>query len=97
MIPFPNFIAGILIGVFNHPWVNVLLSSIIWGIIFCIYVSITQRGRFRQYVEYYSKHRPRANFGLSHSASFYVIEFFAGVSTALIISSITYIFKVFVF
>lgn len=97
MIPFPNFVAGILIGVFNHPWVNILLSSIIWGIIFCFYVSITQRGRLRQYVEHYSKYRPRANFGVSHATSFYVIEYFTGVSTALIISSITYIIKVFAF
>jgi len=36
VIPFPNVIAGILIGVFNETWLARLILPFVWGLVYCV-------------------------------------------------------------
>ncbi|MBW2004751.1 MAG: hypothetical protein JRI72_09080, partial [Deltaproteobacteria bacterium] len=50
MIPFPNVIAGILIGITNDAWIARLILPFGWGVAYCIYTSITRRDRRDEFV-----------------------------------------------
>ncbi len=51
MIPFPNVIAGILIGIANEIWSARFIIPLVWGIVYCIYVSFTKREELNIFIE----------------------------------------------
>ncbi len=87
MIPAPNFLAGVLIGIANDLWWTVLLSALGWGIVFCFYVTVTQSERRRKSIESITEKGQKLFLG-SPTMTFYMIEFV----TAFITSSGNYLF-----
>ncbi|MFA7165262.1 MAG: hypothetical protein WC124_05370 [Desulfoplanes sp.] len=87
MIPFPNLIAGVLIGSVNSPWFSVAIASIGWSFIFCSYVWIT--GASEDRIEMFKQRGKRLLLG-SPVLTFYAIEFTTALETSLIFASITF-------
>ena len=89
MIPFPNAIAGILIGAINDAWLLRLLIPFGWGFVYLLYISITDADRRTAHVQNAEKpdHRPR--FGLSPLMAFYTIEYGTALVTSLNFSIIS--------
>ena len=81
MIPFVNVIVGILIGVFNDSWVARLAIPFLWGLVFCLYVTIAQSGRRHAFIA--AKQGQKAKWGMSPFQAFYFIEYMTAVSTSL--------------
>jgi hypothetical protein len=45
MIPAPNLIAGLLIGIANDSWLADISMCFIWSLVFCVYVSVLDTRR----------------------------------------------------
>jgi len=88
MIPFPNVIAGILIGIANDEWLMRIVIPFIWGFIFCFTASITWHDRKSDYIEQAKMLNRPLKFGMSPLLAFYFIEYFTASSTALVFSVI---------
>jgi hypothetical protein len=82
VIPMPNVLAGILIGVVNDSWVTVLVSAAVWPLIFCLYVSIVDQQRRAATVAAFAERGRHLLFG-SPLITFYAGEAFTGLLTAL--------------
>jgi hypothetical protein len=91
MVPAPNFIAGILIGIANDFWA-IPLSSIGWGIIFCFYIIIAQSERCRQSVKII-KENGRRLILCSPKMTFYVIEYLTAFTTSFVIGLLAFTIK----
>lgn len=89
MIPAPNFIAGVLIGIANDLWWVVLLSAFGWGFVFCFYVNITQSERHRQSIQSITEKGQRLFWG-SPTMTFYMIEFVTAFTTSLVIGLLAF-------
>jgi hypothetical protein len=92
MIPAPNVIAGMLIGVVNDGWLALLGAAAIWPLVFCVYVSIMDRARMTATVASFSE-RGRHLVAGSPVLTFYAIEFATALSTALPIALLTHAVK----
>lgn len=95
MIPAPNVIAGILIGIANDGWLTVMEATVIWPFVFCLYVSIVERARMIAAVASLSE-RGRHLIGGSPALTFYAIEFATALTTALPIALLAHALKRFV-
>lgn len=93
MIPFMNVIAGILIGVFNDTWLSRLVVPFIWGVVFCIYVSIVHRERRDAFIANAEMHDRKARWGMSHMQAFYFTEYMTATFTSLALSVISGLIK----
>jgi hypothetical protein len=89
MMPAPNFIAGVLIGIANDLWWAVLLSALGWGLVFCFYVTITQSERRRQSIQSITEKGQRLFLG-SATMTFYMIEFVTAFTTSFIIGILAF-------
>lgn len=89
MVPFPNVIAGILIGITNDSWFARIIVPFVWGIVFCIYVSVFRRDRRDAYITNAILREVKAKWGMSHIQAFYFIEYMTAVSTSLFFSIIS--------
>jgi hypothetical protein len=92
MIPFPNLIAGILIGATNSSILSLVVVSVIWGFVFVIYTMILGQNDMPVFLEKL-QNKKRTRLGLSPRLSFYVIEYITGVLTALIIALVVIVIK----
>jgi len=63
MIPFPNVIAGILIGIASDTWFARLIVPFIWGVAFCIYTLIARRGERDAFIANADIHGKKLNGG----------------------------------
>jgi len=86
MIPMPNFIAGILIGIANESWWAVLASSFGWGFSYCIYLWIPGQ---KEKILLFASRAQRLIWG-SLSLTFYTIEFLSAALTSLLVGSICF-------
>ena len=93
MVPFMNVIVGILIGVFNDTWLPRLVSPFIWGVVFCIYVSIVERKRRDAFIANAEMHDRKARWGMSHMQAFYFTEYMTATFTSLALSVISGLIK----
>ncbi len=89
MIPAPNFLAGVLIGIANDLWWAVLLSAWVWGIIFCFYVTITQSERRRKSIDSITEKGQKLFLG-SPIITFYMIEFLTAFITSSVVGIAAY-------
>ncbi len=92
MIPAPNFIAGVLIGIGNTSWLGVIIACFIWPFVFCGYVSILDSARKTATVEHMRTHSHRLFCG-SPTLTFYAIEFCTALMTALVVGSLSHLIK----
>ena len=92
MIPVPNFIAGVLIGIVNALWWAVPLSALGWGLVFCFYVNITQSERCKQSIQSVTDKGKRLFLG-SPTMTFYMIEFVTAFTTSLVIGLLAFSIK----
>jgi len=89
MIPAPNFLAGVLIGIANNLWWSVALSALGWGIVFCFYVTITQSERRRKSIESITERGQKLFLG-SPTMTFYMIEFVTAFITSSVVGMVAY-------
>ncbi len=89
MIPFPNVIAGILIGIASDTWCAWLIVPFIWGIVFCIYTSIARRGERDAFIANAEIQDKKAKWGMSHIQAFYFVEYMTASFTSLFFSVIS--------
>ncbi len=82
MIPAPNVVAGVLIGVVNDTWLTVLGSSAVWPLVFCVYISIADRARRAATIAQFGA-RGRHLLAGSPTLTFYATEFVTALLTAL--------------
>ncbi len=80
MIPAPNVLAGILIGIASTRWIEVLLTSLAWPLVFCVYVWIRERQRADATIESFRVHGKRLLLA-SPTLTFYAIEFWTALIT----------------
>jgi hypothetical protein len=95
-MPAPNFFAGILIGIANQSWLAVIVTSAVWPIFFCAQVSILESERAATTIEDMKTRGRRLIFN-SPTITFYAIEFYTGLMTALTVGLITYGIKILVY
>jgi len=86
MIPMPNAIAGVLIGLVNDAWLARVLAPFGWGAVFCIYTSITRRDQLDASVAQGEMRGRKARGRMSHAQAFYFIEYATATTTSLIFS-----------
>lgn len=94
MIPVPNLIAGVLIGIFSNSWLSSLFICAAWGLIFCIYIFITQRQRQYDFeYKYVQNHGQAAHNYAKITFLFYTIEYFTGFCTSFLFAAISRLVK----
>jgi hypothetical protein len=93
MIPFPNVIAGILIGIANDTWLARLIIPLAWGLVFCVYTSIARRDKRDAFITQSQGRDRQAKWGMSHMQTFYFVEYLTATSTSLIFSIISGLIK----
>jgi len=86
MIPAPNLIAGIPIGITNNGWLAVLGTAVIWPL---------ERARMTATVASFSE-RGRHLIGGSPAITFYAIEFATALTTALPVALLAHAVKRFI-
>ena len=91
-----NIIAGILIGITNNNWIIVLIASFVWGLVWLIYRSIRSQ-KLEQYLKNAKERNLSTKWDMSHTQSFYFIEYFTAVTTSLIFATLTYFIKFYFF
>ena len=84
-----NVYAGILIGVVNNTWLARIITPFIWGIVFCIYTSITRKQKEEIFIENAKNSGRKAMLGMSHYWAFYFIEYMTATFIALAFSIIS--------
>ena len=89
MIPFPNVIAGILIGIANDTWLARLIIPFIWGIVFFFYASFFGRARKDSFVAHQESLGRKAKWGMSPNQAFYFVGYMTASFTSLIFSLIS--------
>ena len=89
MIPAPNFIAGVLIGIANDKLWAVPLSSLGWSIVFCFYITLTQSDRSKNSILSISEKGRRLFLG-SPAMTFYLMEFMTAFLTSFFIGILAF-------
>ena len=65
MIPFPNVVAGILIGIVSDTWLVIFIAPFGWGISFCVYAWIARKEELELYIARQESRSKRLKFGMS--------------------------------
>ena len=86
MMPFSNVIAGILIGIANDTWFARLIIPFVWGLAFCIYISILGTGRRDAFIAKAEVHGRKLKWGMSPVQAFYCMEYITASFTSLAFS-----------
>jgi hypothetical protein len=89
MIPFPNVLAGIIIGIVTDTWFARLVIPFVWGIVFCVYASFFTSGRKDRFVAHQKSLNRKAKWGMSPIEAFYFVEYMTACFTSLIFSLIS--------
>ena len=88
-MPFPNLIAGILIGIACHKWGTRLIIPFAWAVVFCVYSSFFEKSK-RDVTIAYKKHLNRKlKWGISPTHAFYFGEYVTATFTSLMFSVLT--------
>ena len=95
MIPAPNVIAGILIGLASDVWLARIIAPFAWGIVFCIYTWIAREEEKNAFVaaRQASISGQKAKWGMSHGQAFYFVEYMTAAFTSLPFSLLTGLIK----
>jgi len=88
-----NIIAGILIGIANKDWLARIIVPFIWGFIYCIYYLVYDKGKLVAHNEEMIKRDIKPRWGMTHTQSFYFIEYFTASTTSFIFSILSGIIK----
>jgi hypothetical protein len=92
MIPAPNVIAGVLVGVLSDNWLTVLVSAALWPFAFCLYVSIAHRTRRDSTVASFAARGRHLVLG-SPVLTFYAVEFATALATTVPIALLAHAVK----
>ena len=92
MVPAPNFLAGVLLGIANTSWLAVIVASFLWGFVFCGYLSIADSARKEASIRDFGVRARRLLLG-SPRLTFYAIEFCTGFMTSLVVGGLTHFIK----
>ncbi|MBP2639638.1 MAG: hypothetical protein H6Q66_589 [Firmicutes bacterium] len=84
-----NVVLGFLIGYLNSSWSSVLISSLGWGITYCLYQFTV--GNNKKFIDSSAERKMK----FSPALSFFFIAFMESFGTVLIIGTIVYYTKSF--
>jgi hypothetical protein len=87
MIPVPNFIAGVLIGIFNVSWSAVFYASLLWGFVFLVMAAFNGKSARIAFIE---RGYQGSKLGISKNGWYWIIEYWTGFATALFFGTIVY-------
>jgi len=82
LIPFPNVIAGCLIGFTVSGWGELLVACVGWAFVFCLYVWIAESNRVALTICAFKERGQRLLFG-SPALTFFAIEWVTALATSL--------------
>jgi hypothetical protein len=89
VIPAPNVIAGVMIGIAADTWLIAVTSAIGWSFVFCLYVTLHDRPRRDVTIDAFRHRSGRLLLG-SPVLTFYAIEFSTALVTALPVALMTH-------
>ncbi len=89
MIPAPNVIAGVMVGIAADTWLITIISAIGWPFVFCMYVALQDRSRRDMTIDAFRHRSERLLLG-SPILTFYAIEFSTALVTALPVALMTH-------
>jgi hypothetical protein len=92
IIPIPNVLAGILIGVAVNAWGELTVSCVGWSFAFCAHVWIAEHQRAEFTIFEMETRAHRLLFG-SPAMTFYAIEWATALPTSLAVSAVTFIVR----
>ena len=90
IIPIPNVLAGILIGVAVNAWGELLVSCVGWSFVFCAHVWIAEHQRAEFTISEMKTRAHRLLFG-SPAMTFCAVEWVTALTTSLAVSAVTFI------
>lgn len=88
-----HIVAGILIGYFNAAWPMVFVAAVLWGIVFCLFMLRSYKGRKEQYMDKLKSLGKEKQFGLSPRHAFYASEFVTATGLSYLIGMVAYLMK----
>jgi hypothetical protein len=89
MIPFPNLIAGVLIGIASDTWLQRLIIPFGWGLVVCVYTSLFRKDERDIYIADRKSIDHKAKWGLSDLQSFYFVEYMTASFISLTFSLVS--------
>lgn len=88
-----NVIAGIVMGIANNAWIGRLAAPFLWGLVYCVYVSVRSPERREAFIAN-ARERGRAlRWGMSPTLAFYFVEYCTATATSLTFSVISGLIK----
>ena len=93
MIPAPNDIAGILIGIANDTIAIKLIASIGWGFIFLGYIQLKDEKGIKEGIKKFRAVNGKTKIGFSPKITFYIIEYITAFITSFIFAMLTGLIK----
>lgn len=92
MTPTPNVLAGALIGYASASWTEVMVATVAWPVIYCVYVSLIEQSRAVDTAAQFRERGRRLLFG-SPASTFFAIEFIIALLTAFPVACIVFVAK----
>jgi len=92
MIPAPNVLAGVVIGIATNSWLTVLGVAAVWPALFCMYVAVAERARREATVAVFAA-RVRHLLMSSTALTFFAIEFRTALCTAVPVAVLAHAVK----
>jgi len=83
-MPFPNLIAGLLIGIVCDEWGERLISPFAWGILFCIYSAIFERAKDNISTADKRSLNYKVKWGMSFRQAFFFVKYITATFTSFI-------------
>ncbi|KKS46606.1 hypothetical protein A2567_00795 [Candidatus Azambacteria bacterium RIFOXYD1_FULL_42_11] len=87
-----NVIAGILIGIINNSWLAIIVAPLLWGIVWCV-LQFIYKNKLNNYLDRAKEKNLPLKWKMSHTQSFYFIEYLTSSTTALIFSVLVKLIK----
>lgn len=92
MLPVPNVLAGFLIGVACATWADVFISSAAWPLVYCFVVATNESARKNATLRHFGA-RQGSSVPVKLGVTFFAIEFFSALATALPVAGIVFAIK----
>ena len=92
MLPVPNVLAGFLIGIACATWGEVLVSSAAWPLVYCFVVATNESARKNASIRHFGERRGSPVPG-KLGLTFFALEFFSALVTALPVAGIVFTIK----
>lgn len=69
-----NIIAGIVIGMFNEPFLPIIIVSMVWGVVFAYYSTRFDKEPFKKYMSIVEQKKQEPKYR-THKRDFFLLQF----------------------